>query len=85
MKYLSEFWDFVDNRRIVRRSAFYVMLYITIRTAFWTWEFAAHAGNHTDVGIAAIIAAVWGPITVMQTAVFAFYNSGRTSTEGAQQ
>lgn len=78
MSYLTAFMDFVDSRAIVRRIAFFVMLGITIKTSLWTIEFAWYS-SRPGMEIAAIIAAVWTPLSGLQAAVFAFYDKGRNA------
>lgn len=75
---LDGLMDFIDSRAIVRRIAFFVMLWITIKTSFWTVEFAWYS-SRPGMEIAAIIAAVWTPLSGLQAAVFAFYDRGRSN------
>ena len=82
MNALNKFMDFVDSRAIVRRIAFFVMLWITVKASFWTIEFAWYS-SRPGMEIAAIIAAVWTPLSGLQAAVFAFYDKGRNTPQTA--
>lgn len=82
MNKLNAFMDFVDSRAVIRRIAFFVMLWITIKTSLWTIEFAWYS-SRPGLEIAAIIAAVWTPLSALQGSIFAFYDKGRNTTTGA--
>lgn len=82
MTFLNSVMDFIDERAIVRRLAFFWMLWMTGNAFYWTIEFA-WTSSRPGMEIAAILAAVWTPLTALQAAVFAFYDKGRNTTTGA--
>lgn len=88
MNILSVIMDFIDTHAIVRRIAFFVMLWITVKTSFWTLDFAWNSGR-PGMDVAAILAAIWAPLSALQGAMFKFYDSGRNAvtqaTPGATQ
>ena len=75
---LSEVWDFIDERQIIRRLAFIWTLAFTGRFAIWTMDYAWHS-NQPGADIALVIAAVWAPWTAFQGAVIKFYDQAQTS------
>ena len=70
---LAKWWDFVDNRGIVRRLVLFVTLWMTWRSFAWAGEFAFAAKLTGGIEIAAIIAAVTAPIAALQAAIFKQY------------
>lgn len=75
-KYSTLFWDWLDKRAIVRRIAFFLVLYMTWDAFYWTIHFADTSTKPgTEIGV--IIAAVWAPLTALQAAVFALYANFR--------
>ena len=78
MNALNAIMDFIDQRAVVRRVAFFVVLAITISTILWSREFAS-TSPRPGMEVAAILAAIWGPLTALQGAIFTFYNTGRTA------
>ena len=75
-------WDWVDNRAIVRRIAFFMVMYLVFKTLEWTLDFAA-TSPRPGMEVAAIIAAVWAPITALQAAMFGLYSSWRGNNHPA--
>lgn len=73
---LTAFWDWVDERIIVRRIAFFMVMWLVFETLEWTLNFASNSPR-PGMEVAAIIAAVWAPITALQAAMFALYSNYR--------
>jgi hypothetical protein len=73
---LSEAWDFIDKRQVIRRVAFVWVLWLTGKVMAWTMDYGWHS-NQTGAEIAMVIAAVWAPLAALQGAVFKFYDEGR--------
>jgi hypothetical protein len=73
---VTAFLDFLDQRMVVRRFAFFWVLWITERCITWTLAFAG-SSPRGGMEVAAIIGAIWIPITALQGAVFHLYNNGR--------
>jgi hypothetical protein len=71
-------FDFIDTRYVIRRLVLAWVIWMTTAAFFWTFEFAT-ASSRSGVDVAAIIAAIWAPLTALQGAVIAFYNSGRAN------
>lgn len=69
---LTHTWDWLDKRNIVRRAAFVWMLYMTERVILWTLTFS-ESSPRAGMEVAAILAAVWAPMTALIGAVFKFY------------
>lgn len=82
MKYIDAFFDFLDKRRVVRRVGFFfVLFWLTPVVLFWTIEFAT-ASTRPGMEVAAIIASVWVPMSGLQGAVIALYNTARRRENG---
>lgn len=69
-------FDLIDQRRLMRRGAFLWVLAITGKVTAWTLAFASDPAVDA-ASKAAIIAAVWGPLAILQGAIFKFYDDGR--------
>lgn len=72
---VTTLWDWLDKRQVLRRVAFVWVLWLTGQFAAWTMDFASHSPRG-GVDVAAIIAAVWAPMGLLQAAVFKFYDEG---------
>ena len=79
MRLFTAVMDFIDTRTVVRRAALLWVIWMTTQAFFWTFEFATNSPR-SGVDVAAIIAAIWAPLTALQGAVIAFYNSARSPT-----
>jgi hypothetical protein len=77
---LSQVWDFIDKRQVIRRLAFVWVLWLTGRVIDWTLDYAWHS-NQDGAQIAMVIAAVWTPLAALQGAVFKFYDEGRQAQQ----
>lgn len=76
MKVLERFWTWIDERGIIRR--------VVLGTAIWmTWDVSQWAMHYVEqstrpgIDLAAIIAAVTGPVTVFGGFVFKAYIESR--------
>ena len=69
----SAFWDWIDKRFIIRRILVLVVLWLTIQTILWAMNFSETCVDRTGTDIAAIIAAILTPLSVLQGMVFKFY------------
>jgi hypothetical protein len=73
---IERFWDWVDQRSIVRRIVLFLTVWMTWRAFQWAAVFAASTPK-SGMEVAAIIAAVTAPITYLQSAAFKTYSEGR--------
>lgn len=64
--------DFMDRRQVLRRVVFLWMIYITTEALRWTYGFAT-GSPRPGLEVAAIIAAIWTPLGLLQGAIFKFY------------
>jgi hypothetical protein len=68
--------DFVDQHHVVRRIAFFTLLLMTWESFQWAMHFAeTTTKSGAEVGL--IIAAVTGPVALLQKSVIELYNSAR--------
>lgn len=69
---LDAFWKHIDDGQVVRRIAFFAMMWLTYTSYKWVM---AYVETIDTVGIehAAIIGAVLGPISGLQAAIIKFY------------
>ena len=74
------FWLWIDEKRVIRRAVLFLMLYWTGTTLAWSIHFA-ETSLRPGVDVAAILAAIWGPMGLLQGAVFAFYSKARSAEE----
>lgn len=82
---VDRFLAWMDRRQFisVRALVMYVTLINTYYAFDWAARFAYTALGHSDLEIAAIIAAVTAPITAMQAFVFKWYSESRGSSNAA--
>lgn len=74
----SAFFDWVDNRDADKHFVSLVILSGTAQLTLWAEHFA-ETGNRPGLEVAAIIAAVFAPYMVLQTAALAWYFRARTN------
>lgn len=75
---MTKFWDFVDERGIIRRIVLALAIWMTWEASRWAMWWAT--GNARDgVEMAAVIAAVTAPITTFGAYVFKAYIESRTA------
>lgn len=70
------FWNWLDNRMIVRRLLLIGTMYLVWDSYAWCKSFAEHT-TRDGLQIAAIIAAVTGPVTILLKFVVDNYTEGR--------
>lgn len=72
MSWLDSFWKHIDDGQVVRRIAFFGMMWLTYEVSIWVM---AYVETIDKVGMehAAVIGAVLGPISALQAAVIKFY------------
>ena len=73
----SQGWNWFDRRQIDSQMVALAVLYLTFDLAGWAMAFADHHPDMDGLKMAAIIAAVLGPWTVLQGAVVKFYFDAR--------
>lgn len=76
MQAIERFWNWIDSRSIVRRIVLFVTLWMTWEAFQWAAGFA-QSSTKAGIDIAAIIAAVTAPISVLQGYVFKVYSDAR--------
>lgn len=76
MNKLTQFWDFIDKRSIIRRGTLVATIWLSWLSFEWAMVFATEtAKSGAEVGL--IIAAVTGPIAALQGFVLKVYADGR--------
>ncbi len=75
---LSEFWGWVDDRDIDKHTVSVAVMLGTWRITEWAMVYA-HTSPRPGLEVAAIIAAVVGPYSVLQAAAVKFYFDSRTA------
>lgn len=73
---ISDLLDFVDERAVVRRAVLFITLWMTWEAFYWAAKFATLT-DKSGIEVAAIIAAVTAPISLLQGFVFKVYADGR--------
>lgn len=75
----TQWWDFVDSRGVVRRIVLVASIYMLWTGSVWAndYAFAALAAGKADVGVAAIMAAITAPATMLVGYVFKSYLDSR--------
>jgi hypothetical protein len=76
MRVLTDFWDWVDERHIVRRTVLGVTVYMSYVSFTWA---AAFAESTTKAGaeVGLIIGAVTGPVAALQAFILKVYSESR--------
>lgn len=75
---MTRFWDWIDQRGIVRRIVLGMAVWMTWRATVWATAFAA-ASDKPGLEVAAIIAAATAPLTLFTAAVFKAYVESRAA------
>jgi hypothetical protein len=77
----TQFWDFIDRRGVIRRIVLGVSIWMLWVQAEWAHEYslAALALGKSDAGVAAILAALSAPATLLVGYVFKNYLTSRES------
>jgi hypothetical protein len=76
MKLLTDFWDWVDERHVVRRA----VLGVTVYMSYISFTWAAHFAETTNKGgaeVGLIIGAVTGPVAALQAFILKVYSESR--------
>ena len=78
---LTKFWDFLDTRGVIRRVVLGIAIYMLWVQANWANEYAltALALGKSDASIAAIVAAISAPATMLVGYVFKNYLDSRAT------
>jgi hypothetical protein len=73
--WFTAFWDFLDTRGIIRRSVLGISIWMLWVQAEWAHEYSltALALGKSDAGVAAILAALSAPATLLVGYVFKNY------------
>lgn len=77
--WLTRFWDFLDRRGVIRRAVLGVSIWMLWVQAEWAHEYSltALALGKSDAGVAAILAALSAPATLLVGYVFKTYADSR--------
>ena len=79
---LSGFWRILDASRMVRRIAYFSVLFLTFHAYFWTIHFIAdNIGKVPGSDIALIVGAIMVPINALQGIVYKLYENGKISNK----
>lgn len=73
---IVRFWDWIDDRAVVRRAVLFITLWMTYSITVQAWNFA-HTSTFDGTGTAAVIAAVTAPFAALQAFVFNTYVKGK--------
>lgn len=75
----TQFWDFIDQRGVIRRAVLGVSIWMLWVQAEWAHEYSltALALGKSDAGVAAILAALSAPATLLVGYVFKNYIESR--------
>ena len=76
MKHLTAFWDFIDNRLIVRRIMTLGTFAMTAQVIYWSMGYA-ETSDRPGGDIAMIYASVMAPLNLLMGYMFASYSKGR--------
>lgn len=72
MSKLDDFWLQIEKGQVVRRIAFFGMLWLSYETIMWSMGYVSSIEEVTTAH-AMIIGAVLTPITALQAAIIKFY------------
>ncbi len=72
----KRFWDWVDERYIVRRLLLVFTFALTAHAYFWAIEFA-RVTEKTGIELGLVIAAITAPISLLMSQIARLYNDGR--------
>lgn len=73
---VTRFYDWIDQRQVDKHAVSLVILFGTVLVTRWAMHFAEN-GDRPGLEVAAIIAAVNGPYSLLQAAAIAFYFKAR--------
>lgn len=75
----SQMWDFIDKRDIDKHTVTMIVLYGTVKIVRWSFIFAEAHMDKSGVELAAVIAAIIGPWSIVQTAAIKWYFDARST------
>lgn len=75
--WLTRIWDWIDNRDIDKHVISVVVMWGTVKVTQWAMFYAHLHADKPGVEVAAIIAAVLGPYSILQAAAIKFYFDSR--------
>ncbi len=75
---LTSFWDWVDDRAVVRRVVLFITVYMSYASFMWAARFA-ETTDKTGAEVGLIIAAVTGPVAALQGFVLKVYSEARSA------
>jgi len=75
-EFLGTFWDFVDERLVIRRIFLFATGILTFQSYYWASAYA-NTTVSTTIDTAAVILAVTAPVTALQGFVFKWYTESR--------
>lgn len=80
--WLTRLWDWVDARQIDKHVVSVAVMYGTVNVTAWAMQFAEAQSllGRSGTEIAATIAAVLGPYSLLQAASIKFYFENRTTS-----
>src|SRR5512139_4320892 len=78
VKYVSQFWDFVDSRAVVRRIMTLGTFAMTVWVIQWAMVFAS-GSPRPGSDVALILGAIMVPLNALQGFLFAHYSKGRSA------
>jgi hypothetical protein len=73
---MSAFWDWIDNRLIVRRAMTIGTFVMTMYVISWAMDFAA-TSSRVGSDVAMIIGAIMAPLSALMGYLFGAYSGGR--------
>lgn len=74
--WLAKFWDWLDNRGVIRRIVLGTAIWMTWEVTHWAMAFAEHS-QRAGGDLAVVIAAVSAPATALGGYVFKAYLDSR--------
>lgn len=78
LTWLTRWWDFIDQRGIVRRIVLGVAIWMTWAVTVWAMAFVEHS-QRPGIDLAAIIGAVSAPVAAFAGFVFKAYLDSKST------
>jgi hypothetical protein len=75
---MTKFWDFIDDRFVIRRVMTLGTFAMTVYVIWWATEFATTSAR-AGADIAMIIGAIGVPLNTLMGYLFSAYNTGRSA------
>lgn len=76
MNVVEKFWNWIDQRGVVRRLVLIIAIHLTYVTTYWAMRFA-ETSTRTGIDFAALIGAVTAPATAFAAFAFKAYLDSR--------